>query len=360
MNLYEESSSVISTASLMQKLENEAKDWKKKYEDSETEKSNIVRERDSLKSTNSKLEKTKRENSLTISELKSELQKKSDKIVELNNQLSTLENSDPILKEARRIQSLNTRKEEDLAEREKNVRKVEKDTGEKLKNAEKYEAEQKKILDDMNEQVDARAEIKILGIRDELQNEYTGRTRMTQGLLRTRYAAKEWLHRLIFSYCIIWSVIQLITSEALRRDFISIGLWIKDYAVDRIQNIRAWTAGAAGVTEKISNETLAGILHWLILGIVGVLLVALFFGVPLLSVWFVIRYLKNRERFDKVNRWVMVSTAIAVISVGWTDFLGLSKYKLPLIWLGIQVLTPVIRWIWGNVHKEKKDTKEFL
>ena len=30
MNLYEKSSSVISNASLMQKLENEAKDWKKK------------------------------------------------------------------------------------------------------------------------------------------------------------------------------------------------------------------------------------------------------------------------------------------------------------------------------------------
>ena len=343
MNRYEESTSVISTASLMQKLENEAKDWKKKYEDSEGEKSEVVKERDSLKSANSNLEKTKRENSSTISELKSELQ---NKIVELNNQLSTLENSDPILKEARRVQSLNTRKEEDLAEREKNARKAEKDTGEKLKNAEKYEAEQKKILDDMNEQVDARAELKILGIRDELQNEYTGRTKMTQGLLRTRYAAKEWLHRLIFTYCNIWLVIQLITSEVLRRDFVSIGICLKDYAVARIQNIKVWTAGAAGVTERITNETLAGILHWLILGIVGIVLIALFFGVPLLSVWFAIRYLKNREQFDKVNRWVMVSTAIAVISIGWTDFLGLSKYKLPLIWLGIQVLTPGVRWTW--------------
>ena len=199
MNLYEESSSVISTASLMQKLENEAKDWKKKYEDSEAEKSDIVKERDSLKSTNSKLEKTKQENLSAISELGSELQKKSDKIVGLNKQLSTLENSDPILMEARRIQSLNTRKEEDLDEREKNIRKAEKDTGEKLKNAERYEAEQKKILDDMNAQVDARAELKILGIRDELQNEYTQRTRMTQGLLRTRYATKEWFHRMVFS-----------------------------------------------------------------------------------------------------------------------------------------------------------------
>ena len=117
MNLYEKSSSVISNASLMQKLENEAKDWKKKFEDSEVEKADIVKERDSLKLTNSKLEKTKQENSSTISELGSELQKKSDKIVDLNNQLSVLENSDPILKEARRIQSLNTRKEEDLAER---------------------------------------------------------------------------------------------------------------------------------------------------------------------------------------------------------------------------------------------------
>ena len=353
MNLYEESTSVISTASLMQKLENEAKDWKKKYEDSEDEKSEVMKERDSLKSANSNLEKTKRENSSTISDLSNELRKKSDKIVDLNNQLSTLENSDPILKEARRIQSLNTRKEEDLAEREKNVRKAEKDTREKLKNAETYEAEQKKILDDMNAQVDARAELKILGIRDELQNEYTQRTRMTQGLLRTRYAAKEWLHRLIFSYCIIWLVIQLITSEALRRDFISIGIWLKDYAVDRIGNIKAWTSGAAGITEKISNETLAGILHWLILGIVGILLIALFFGVPLLSVWFAVRYLKNRERFDKVNRWVMVSTAIAVISIGWTDFLGLSKHELPLIWIGIQVITPFVRWIWGKVHKKK-------
>ena len=124
----------------------------------------LLKERDSLKSANSNLEKTKRENSSTISDLTNELRKKSDKIVELNKQLSTLENSDPILKEARRIQSLNMRKEEDLAEREKNVRKAEKDTGEKLKNAEKYESEQKKILDDMNAQVDARAELKILGI----------------------------------------------------------------------------------------------------------------------------------------------------------------------------------------------------
>ena len=353
MNLYEKSSSVISNASLMQKLENEAKDWKKKFEESENEKLDIVKERDSLKLTNSKLEKTRQENSSTILELKNELRKKSDKIVDLNNQLSVLENSDPILKEARRIQSLNTRKEEDLAEREKNVRKAERDTREKLKNAEKYEAEQKKILDDMNAQVDARAELRILGIRDELQNEYTQRIRMTQGLLRTRYAAKEWLHRLIFSYCIIWSVIQLITSEALRRDFVSIGIWLKDYAVASIQNIKAWTAGAAGVTEKISNETLAGILHWLILGIVGILLIAVFLGVPLLSVWFAVRYLKNRERFDKVNRWMMVSTSIAVISIGWTDFLGLSKYKLPLIWIVIQVLTPIVRWIWGKVHKKR-------
>lgn len=223
------------------------------------------------------------------------------------------------------------------------------------KDGEAFRDEHKRLLREQKEEVDKLAEQKISNKVASLKaskesevhqilNDCKAAIQKHKNYYASEYAAKEMWHFLIFTFCIVWLVIQAISSDYFRNEVVVFGNWIRYYVVDNFGTVSSWTVSSANITNGISNEIVANMLYWILYGIVGTLSILLFYGVPVVVIiggGFL--YLKS-ELFDKVNRWIMIGTGILFVAMS-SEMIYSPKINLLLLWLLIQIIVPLNRFV---------------
>ena len=218
-----------------------------------------------------------------------------------------------------------------------------------------FRDEQQRLLREEQAEIDKLAEQKIADTKASLsaskqreissiEYECQAKIKKHKNYYASEYAGKETWHILVFIFCIVWLVIQALSSNYFRHEAIEMGTWIKDYAVAAFYTLDGWGNGAANITSGISNEIVATILYWIIYVIVAILGLLLWYGVPLAVIGggsFL--YLKS-EGFDKANRWIMIGSGILFVAMSSEMFYE-PPLNLLLLWLIVQVAVPLIRYI---------------
>lgn len=125
---------------------------------------------------------------------------------------------------------------------------------------------------------------------------------------------------------------------------VQIGQDIMNYALWVFNKLLAWSGAIAAITEKIPYEILQISLYWGFRTIVVAGLVLFFYVLPVtLIVGIILRYAESCY-YDKVNRWIIVVTMMVLI-------LLISRFKVNvginplLLWGIIQCLVPVVRFV---------------
>lgn len=223
------------------------------------------------------------------------------------------------------------------------------------KEAESFKDEHERILREQKNEVDKLAKQKIsktvatLKVSKEnevhqILNDCKSSIRKHKKYYTSEYAIKEMWHLLVFSFCIVWLVIQAISSNYFRHEAVVLGNWVKEYVVDNWGLISVWSVSSANITNGISNEIVATMLYWILYAIVGLLSILLFYGVPVVIIIggsFI--YLKS-ELFDKANRWIMIGSGILFVAMSSEMFYA-PKINLLLLFLLVQVAVPMIRFL---------------
>ncbi len=164
-------------------------------------------------------------------------------------------------------------------------------------------------------------------------------------LFALMYSAKETWHVVAFAFCIMWDFIQTLSSTYLRGQFVEFGGYIKEYVGFVRSHTGLWVKALADKALLISDARVAAVVYWIITILMALVLVLFFYGVPLGVIVGGGRAYLSSKKYDKIARWLMISSAIAVIALS-SECVGV---RLPLnailLWLIIQVAYPVIRYI---------------
>ena len=210
--------------------------------------------------------------------------------------------------------------------------------------AELYEAEQLNILNNQKMEIDTLAEKKIESTIMRLEQDNTESKERHRKHYAVKYASKESWHVLAFTFCIVWSIIQALSSNCFRGEVVKIFLWIGKYISDRSINVSAWTVAVAEISDFIPNSILSGILYWVIWVIVWLLLFLLFYIIPLLSIFCGCYIYFKSKSFDKVNRWIMIGSSMIFIAFA-SEVFNMQPINLIKIWVIVQIAVPIIRYI---------------
>ncbi len=151
-------------------------------------------------------------------------------------------------------------------------------------------------------------------------------------------------HILAFGFCVLWLIIQAGASNYFRDEVITLLLGIIRYSKNTLVLICSWTESAAGLADGISNDTASSIIYWIILITVGIILVLFFLGLPLLlTLGGSFLYLSS-DKFDKLNRWIMVGSGIFLIVMA-SELFYKPPINLILLWLLLQIAAPLLRYL---------------
>ena len=243
------------------------------------------------------------------------------------------------------------------------------------KNGEAFRDEHKRILREQTDEVNKLAEQKIADTVASLKESKALEIRHIQSNCKSsiqkhkkyyasEYVAKELWHCMIFVFCIVWLVIQALSSNYFRSEAVVFGTWVKTYVLDSFDTVSSWATISANLSNGINHEIVATALYWIILALVGLLSILLFYGVPVVVILgggFV--YLKSKL-FDKANRWVMIGSGILFIAMS-SEMFYTPKMNLLLLWFLIQFALPLIRYIiipligclfdkWNNMDSDER------
>ena len=221
--------------------------------------------------------------------------------------------------------------------------------------AEDFRTEQQRLLREEKAEIDKLAEKKVADTKSSLKASKEHEVSVVKAdckatiqkhknYYKSEYAAKETWHILAFAFCILWLVLQALSSNYFRHEAVQLGSWIKDYVVGMWGLLTDWTPAAASITNGISNEIASTILYWIIYVLVGVLLMVIAYALPIAMVLGgSIVYLKSKF-FDKANRWIMVGSGILFVAMA-SEMFYQPPINLLLLWLAVQVAVPLLRYI---------------
>ncbi len=211
--------------------------------------------------------------------------------------------------------------------------------------AEEYCRQQKQLRDNEIDEINKKAEQMILHKVDELENDNEISKKKWRKYYASKYAAKESWHILAFVFCIVWLIIQALSSSYFRHEVLVVCELIKEYIVDGWGYVSSWSNGSGTyLAALITNSIASDIVFWIVFIIVGLLSALLFYGLPLVIIFggnFI--YLSSKA-FDKENRWIMVGSAILFIAAS-SELSFTPQINLLLLWLIIQIAVPIIRYI---------------
>ena len=221
--------------------------------------------------------------------------------------------------------------------------------------AEDFRAEQQRLLREEKAEIDKLAEKKVADTKSSLKAskehevsvikaDCKATIQKHKNYYKSEYAAKETWHILAFVFCIMWLVLQALSSNYFRHEAVQLGIWIKDYVVGMWELLMEWTPAAANVANGIPNEIASTILYWVLYILVGVLMMVVAYALPTAMVFGgSIIYLKSKY-YDKANRWIMVGSGILFVAMA-SELFYQPPINLLLLWLAVQVAVPLLRYI---------------
>ena len=210
--------------------------------------------------------------------------------------------------------------------------------------AEAYKSEQLRLLNNQKAEIDKLSDKKIATTVLQLTKDNKISKEKYKKSYATKYAVKEGWHVFALIFCVLWSIIQGISSNYFRGEIVELFSWISGYVNDCFINISTWTVDVANITNGISNDTVSVILYWILWVLVGLILLILFYVVPLVIIvggsWM---YFKSKL-FDRANRWIMVGSSIFFMALA-SEMFYTPPINLLVICFIIQVAVPLLRYI---------------
>ena len=240
--------------------------------------------------------------------------------------------------------------------------------------AENYQNQQWKLLKDEEAKISKSAEKKIADLKASLEATFDRKIREQEQsyatkkdrvklYYRNRYAVMETFHVICFGFCIVWLVIQACGSSNLLDDFASICHWIGNYCTARAGNIEDMAGQLGSIALSISNGLLRSICYWILSILSGTIMAVLFYGVPIVAALYGGYKYSRSKYFDKVSRWLMVASGIAMIVISANE-IGI-RWNIFILWIITQGLIAVIRFLivpfvgsffegWKDMDADKK------
>ena len=210
--------------------------------------------------------------------------------------------------------------------------------------AEKLQAERQKLLNDEKGKINDAADRKIRDYLYQMQEREERYTDDTETYYKCQYFFKEAWYVVCFVFCVLWLVIMAVTNKYLGSCYKEIWNTITGYFIDRWNTTYMWSVAAGGIFSGLSNHVVATILYYLITIVVGILLMAIFYGLPVILIFIIFKEYFFGEAFDKFARWIMVGTGIFVVALS-SERQELMPHNLVWWWIAVQVALPVTRYI---------------
>ncbi len=210
--------------------------------------------------------------------------------------------------------------------------------------AESYKLEQQNMLDSIKVEIDIAAKKKVSSAVLQLTEDNELSKEKYKKYYIAKYVAQEAWHVLIFTFCIVWCIIQALSSNYFRGYVVKIITLIMVYINDRFVNINSLTLAIANITNEIPIHTVSVILYWIVYILVGLILLILFYLVPpAIIIGGCYMYLKS-EFFDLINQWIMIGSSILLISFT-SEMVYTPPINLLVVWFILQGVAPLLRHI---------------
>lgn len=153
-------------------------------------------------------------------------------------------------------------------------------------------------------------------IRDEIKQEAERMTRLARGDLiiknNAKYATHEGFYIAVLLYGILITVLKGVRTEIIRKNIVAASLWIWKLAASWWQIVMKMAQIISTVSINISNDVIRDVLHWILFGMVVVVMIA----VPIGGIGYgcyKIGKIYYYELWDRISlAVVMVSVAVIV------------------------------------------------
>ena len=221
--------------------------------------------------------------------------------------------------------------------------------------AEAYQKEQKLLLETEKQRVDDLAESKIKDTKMKLEKDakekislvernYKEQLYKGREFYKHEYLAKESWHIFVFTFCVLWLVIQALSSTLFKTEFINFASGIKNYIVNAGPFLIDTAKSGAITLSNIQSEIMSNILYWIVFILYALIVFLLLYVAPTALILGCCYYYFRSKYFDKINRWIMIGSGILFIAMS-SELFYEPEINLFLLWLIIQLTIPLMRFI---------------
>ena len=271
-----------------------------------------------------------------ISELKKELQKKSEKIVQLNEKIEKLNKSDRELHEARKLHQEAVQIKKDTEAR---LTQITEEAGKTKTLYEKLICETYKEKKEYERGIEEVRNQK-LRLYEEIKREAERLTRLARGNLiikyKAIYATHEVFYLTVLMYGILVTVFKAIGTEFFRRDVMNCGVSIWNMVLKYWMMIMSLANTISGLCNKIPQQAVENVLH----NLVFVLIVAIAILIPLGLLGYGV-YKLARYYCDYL--WDKITLAVVLISIAVVvNFADAIKVILPVNCVSLVIVIQVL------------------
>lgn len=272
---------------------------------------------------------------------------------------------------AREIEKANRRA--DAAEKDRDIKIAEVESRCKRDNdaasqarqqAEKLQKSYQELIDNEKSEIDKAATKKIEQNFNNMRKREKDYKESVEKHYSGLHVLKESWYVGIMTFCILWLVVLFCTNTYMISCVTQIAGGIKDYVVVMAESIGEAADTVGSLFLGVPNSILAQVLYAVFGVIIGILLFFIFYFTPVICVYLAFKYYLLTERFDNINRWIMVGSGILFVSEAYACPELMPKNIL-IWWMLLQVVVPVIRWAWplimekaGGIKTEEKEEKK--
>jgi len=291
------------------------------------------------------------------STLKSELQKKSDKIVALNAKLK-----DQSLVEEDRAKSEEAKRAAEKAQREAEVLKAILEGREA--ELDEREVEIRRKEGDLETEVEIEAEKRIFDARYKLNEEHKRKEEHIWHMSHLREQATADKYKkltikyqveftIILFYSVIVTALKVIATPEITTDAIQFFVNLWNTLVGFVVDVIGFGHTVAGISQLIPNHTVAGIVFWVLQILISVIAI----GIVFLTIYsLIITYV----RYMKVKQFDRYTVIIAITVLAFTVFLagvikGIVPINLVVLQISLFLICSGIRaWIVRRRYEERR------
>ena len=297
------------------------------------------------------IQQMKSESLFMISELKKELQKKSEKIVQLNEKIEKLNKSDKELHEARKLHQEAVQIKKDTEAR---LTQITEEAGKTKTRYEKLICETHKEKKEYERGLEEVRNQK-LRLSEDIKREAEKLTRLARGDLTIKYkviyATHEVFYLAVLMYGILVTVFKAIGTEKICADTIKCGIAIWNVIMKYWAVIMKLARIISGLCNKIPQQAVGNVLHNGVFVVITAITIMIPFGLTGYGVYQIGRYYRD-------NLWDRITLAVVLLSIGGVVFfVDMIKVILPVnivvIVLGLQAVYVGVRKVIEIVRKSR-------